>query len=85
MKQIGVDVMLGTDNAMINSPSILDEMTYLKNQFSEFSKEELLKMITYVPRKALNWDDYILGPNSPAKLVVLDKKSLKPLYVPIGK
>lgn len=85
MKQIGIDILLGTDNAMMNSPNILDEMIYLKNQFSEFSKEELLNMITYIPRKALNQDDYILGPNSPANFVVLDKKSLKPLYVSIDK
>jgi len=85
MKKVGIDIMLGTDNAMLNSPNILDEMTHLKAQFNEFSTEELLKMITYIPRKALNWDDCILGPNSPAKFIVLDKKSLKSLYISIDK
>jgi len=85
MKKVGIDIMLGTDNAMLNSPNILDEMTYLNAQFNEFSTEELLNMITYIPRKALNWDDCILGPDSPAKFIVLDKKSLKPLYISIDK
>lgn len=85
MKQVGIDIVLGTDNAMLNSPNVLDEMTYLKAQFNEFSTEELLNMITYIPRKALNWDDCILGPDSPAKFIVLDKKSLKPLYISIDK
>lgn len=85
MKQVGIDIVLGTDNAMLNSPNVLDEMTYLKAQFNEFSTEDLLNMITYIPRKALNWDDCILGPNSPAKFIVLDKKSLKPLYISIDK
>ena len=85
MKKVGIDIMLGTDNAMLNSPNILDEMTYLKTQFNDFSTEELLNMITYIPRKALNWDDCILGPNSPAKFIVLDKKSLEPLYISVDK
>jgi len=85
MKKVGIDIMLGTDNAMLNSPNILDEMTYLKAQFNEFSIEELLNTITYIPRKALNWDDRILGPDSPAKFIVLDKKSLKSLYISIDK
>jgi len=80
LKKVGIDIMLGTDNAMLTSPDILSELWYVKNHFREFSHEELLSMITYTPRKALNLDCGILGPNLPAHFIVLGKKSLKPLY-----
>lgn len=85
MKHVGIDLMVGTDNAMLHSPNILDEIIYLKTQFQGRSTEELLRMITYAPRKALNLDDCILGPNSPADFVVLDKKSLRSLYISVNK
>jgi len=85
MKHVGIDLMVGTDNAMLHSPNILDEIIYLKTQPQGLSTEELLIMITYAPRKALNLDDCILGPNSPADFVVLDKKSLRPLYISVNK
>ena len=81
MKNIGVDLMLGTDNAMINSPNILKELLYLKKSTNAFLTQELINMITYTPRKALNLDDSIHGPNSFTNFVVLDKKSLKPIYI----
>jgi len=31
LKQVGIDLMLGTDNAMINTPNVLDELNDLKN------------------------------------------------------
>jgi len=70
---------------MLHTPNILDEITYLKTQSKGRSTEELLRMITYAPRKALNLDDCILGPDSPADFVVLDKKSLRPLYISVNK
>lgn len=85
LKSKHVDVLVGTDNAMLNPPSVLDEIKYIKNISKVFSTEELLNMITYRPRKALNLDYCILGPNSPAEFVVLDKKSLKSLYISIYK
>lgn len=85
MKQVGVDMLLGTDNAMLNSPSILDEMKYLKTIHRGFSIWELLYIITNGARKALNLDYNILGLNSRADFVVLDGKSLKPLYIPASK
>ena len=80
MKKIGVDIILGTDNAMLNSPNILDEIHFLKTKYKLFSDEELLKMSTYNARKALNLDSCILGSNSKADFIVLDKRNLKPLY-----
>jgi cytosine/adenosine deaminase-related metal-dependent hydrolase len=85
MKQVRVSVTLGTDNAMLNPPSILDEINCLKTILREFSTWELLYMITNGARKALNLDYNILGPNSRADFVVLDGKSLKPLYISAGK
>lgn len=80
MKKIGVDILIGTDNAMINSPNILEEILYLKKIDPSLSKFELLKLITYNPRKALNDNCNILGSNSPADFIVLDNKTLKPIY-----
>jgi cytosine/adenosine deaminase-related metal-dependent hydrolase len=81
MKKVGVEMLIGTDNVMLNSPSILDEIMFLKNHFKEYSISDLLYIVTYGARKALNLDCNILGPNSKADFVVLDKKSLKPLYI----
>ena len=80
MKKIGLDLILGTDNAMINYPNILDELKFLKKNYSDLSMEELLNMLTYKPRKVLNLRPFILGPNSPADFIVLDNKTLKPIY-----
>ena len=84
LKKVGVNLLLGTDNAMINSPVILDEIHYIKSISKDFSITELLNMITFGARKVLNLDCYILGPNSKADFIVLDKKTLKPLYNSIG-
>lgn len=80
LKSIGVDLLIGTDNAMLNSPNILEEINFIKKKTNLFSIENLLNMITYKPRKVLNLNCHILGPNSKAGFMVLDKKSLKPIY-----
>ncbi len=80
--KIGIDIMLGTDNAMLNTPNILDELKFLKNMTGIFSIENLLNMITYNPRKALNLDYSILDLNSSNEFMVLDKKTLRALYIP---
>jgi len=85
MKKIGLDLILGTDNAMINYPNILDELKFLKKNYSDLSMEELLNMLTYKPRKVLNLRPFILGPNSPADFIVLDKKNLSTLYISLSK
>jgi len=80
LKKVGSNILLGTDNAMLNSPVILDEINYVKSITNEFSTMELLYMTTFGARKVLNLDCDILGPNSKADFVVLDKKSLRPLF-----
>lgn len=53
MIEHGIKLMLGTDNAMLFPPRILDETRYLYNNF-HLSIERIMKMITYTPRKCLN-------------------------------
>lgn len=81
LKKSGVKVLIGTDNAMINSPIILDEINFLKSVTKEFSTWELLYFTTFGVRKALNLECDILCANSKAEFVVIDKKSLRPLYI----
>jgi len=49
----GITLLLGTDNAMIAPPNIMDEVDYLLNNF-DVSKEQAMKMIYENPRKSLN-------------------------------
>jgi cytosine/adenosine deaminase-related metal-dependent hydrolase len=80
MKKTGVTILLGTDNAMINTPDVLEEVrVVLKTRL--FSREELLTNVTYTPRKALNLDDSIQGRDLSEKFIVLERDSLKPIYV----
>ncbi|KYK33975.1 MAG: hypothetical protein AYK22_00625 [Thermoplasmatales archaeon SG8-52-3] len=81
LKKLKINLLIGTDNAMLNFPNLIDEIKYISSQSREYSTIDLLHMITYRARKALNLDCDILGSNSEADFVVLDNKSLKPLYV----
>ena len=65
---------------MINTPDVVEEVRLL-HKTGLFSVEELLTMITYTPRKALNLDDCIQGLNLLKHFVVLETESLKPVYV----
>ncbi len=81
LKKSGIDLMLGTDNAMINTPNVLEELHFLQKTSNVFSTQELLNMITYTPRKALNLDDGIHGLNCSSNIVVLDEDTLKTIYI----
>jgi cytosine/adenosine deaminase-related metal-dependent hydrolase len=80
MKKRGIPILLGTDNAMINTPDVIQEVQALLKT-GLFSLEELLTNITYTPRKALNLDDCIQGRDLSEKFIVLERDSLKLLYV----
>ncbi len=54
MLDAGIDVMLGTDNAMLASPSILEEIQYIWKNYEGIECVELLKMAVDTPRKVLN-------------------------------
>ncbi len=82
MKEVGINLLLGTDNAMIVEPNIIEEMIFLREKTSIFSDLELLNMITFSPRKALNLKDGIHGLDWMRDFVVLDEESLRPAYVP---
>ena len=58
-----------------------EEIKFVKSISNNYSMFDLLYMTTLGARKVLNLDLDILGPNSKAKFVVLDEKSLKPLYI----
>lgn len=79
MKKTGVTLLLGTDNGMINTPDVLEEVKELqKNKI--FNLEELLTMVTFTPRKALNLTDCIQGRDLSEKYIVLERDSLKLLF-----
>jgi len=80
MKKRDIPILLGTDNAMINTPDVIQEVQVLLKT-SLFSLEELLTNVTYTPRKALNLDDCIQGRDLSEKFIVLERDSLKLLYV----
>ena len=80
MKKHRLTLLLGTDNAMINTADILEEVRLLRAQ-QHVSLEELLTMITYTPRKALNLEDGIQGLNLLKHFVVLETESLQPVFV----
>jgi cytosine/adenosine deaminase-related metal-dependent hydrolase len=83
-KKAEINLLLGTDNAMISSPTILDEINYIQEISKVYSFFNLLYMSTISARKVLNLECHILGPNSKADFIVLDKKSFKPLYISIN-
>jgi len=80
MKKTGIVLLLGTDNAMINTADVGEELRFLQTQ-GVFSVQELLKQATYTPRKALNLDDCIHGPTLLKDFIVLERDSLKPVYI----
>jgi cytosine/adenosine deaminase-related metal-dependent hydrolase len=85
MKELQITLLLGTDNAMLHSPCVLDEIKFILKRFpGVFTKEELLLMATYEARKALNLKDGIPGANFPASRVVLDQGSLQLISTSVG-
>jgi cytosine/adenosine deaminase-related metal-dependent hydrolase len=78
MKELNVELLIGTDNAMLHSPYVHEEIYNIMHSFpGVFSLEELLCMTTYRARKALNLEDGIPGANFPSSFVVLDPESLQ--------
>ena len=86
MKEIGNLLLLGSDNGMLHPPNILDEIHHINHIAPNvFSTEELLEMVTYQSRKALNSKDVIQAANLPTSYLVLDYNTLKPAYTSIYK
>ena len=83
-RKVGIELSLGTDNAMISTPDVYEEMVWIKRNFGGFSIEELLRMITYNPGKIFDVKFPEFVENEPADFVVLDTKSLKPILVSVS-
>jgi len=81
IKEVGVKMLLGTDNAMISVPDVLEEVRWLREHFRDFTIEELLSMVTYLPREIFRFQIPKLEEGSKADFIVLDTKSLKPIFV----
>jgi cytosine/adenosine deaminase-related metal-dependent hydrolase len=81
MKKIGNKILLGTDNAMLHSPNLLDEIHIINRLYPRlFTIENLLDMITYIPRKVLNLKiDMHDAPFPISTYTVLDERTLQPL------
>lgn len=71
--EIGINLLLGTDNAMINNPNVLEEIKFLKTKYKNIDIYDLIKMVSYGPRKALNLECNIPQIKSINEIVVLDK------------
>lgn len=53
MLELGIPLLLGTDNAMLVSPNIREEIAYLQKHFN-VPQEEIMAMTVANPRKYLN-------------------------------
>lgn len=81
MKKTGIEISVGTDNAMISDPDIYKEIRWIRRNVKVFDLEEILRMITYNPRRMLGIKMEEMEEGKDADLVVLDTKSLKPLFI----
>jgi cytosine/adenosine deaminase-related metal-dependent hydrolase len=81
MKKTETIFLIGTDNVMLNNPSILEEIFFIKQKTNIFSMFELIYKSIFFARKALNQECSILGSNSKVGFIVLEKKTFKPLYI----
>lgn len=76
MKEIGNTILLGTDNFMFHSPSIIKEIQSIQKVFPDlFTLEEMLKMSTYNVRKALNLKDNIPGSTLPTSWIIINPEN----------
>ncbi|PKK85632.1 MAG: deaminase [Thermoplasmata archaeon HGW-Thermoplasmata-1] len=72
MLDAGVEVMLGTDNAMLFEPDILAEAAHAMAKWN-LSVEEVLYMICARPRKVLNPDAPFQNPVRGANYIVVER------------
>ncbi len=62
---------LGTDNVMLNSPSMFREMAFV-SKYSDLEAPEVLRMATSNGAALLDRADGVIEPGRPANLIVLD-------------
>jgi cytosine/adenosine deaminase-related metal-dependent hydrolase len=90
MLKLGFKISIGTDNIMLNSPDLLQELDYLwkviKSQSSKYSNsidpKELLKMITVNPGEIFNLNSGSIEIGKCADLLFIDKYhiDLQPIH-----
>jgi cytosine/adenosine deaminase-related metal-dependent hydrolase len=67
-------VALGTDNVMLNAPSMFREMAYTAKQF-DVTAREVLRMATTAGAEIAGLDGGVIAPDRRAALIVLDGDS----------
>ena len=90
MLKLGFKISIGTDNIMLNSPDLLQELDYLwkviKSQSSKYynsiDPKELLKMITVNPGEMFNLNSGSIQIGKCADLLFIDKYhiDLQPIH-----
>jgi cytosine/adenosine deaminase-related metal-dependent hydrolase len=90
MLKLGFKISIGTDNIMLNSPDLLQELDYLwkviKSRSSKYSNsidpKELLKMITVNPGEMFNLNSGSIQIGKCADLLFIDKYhiDLQPIH-----
>ncbi|MFH1327495.1 MAG: amidohydrolase family protein [Candidatus Bathyarchaeota archaeon] len=91
----GVNVALGTDNIMINSPNLFREMDYLSKSIRAFERDpsfpsplEIFKMVTINAAKALRMERTVgsIKRGKLANLVFIDSEAvnIKPIHDPLA-
>jgi cytosine/adenosine deaminase-related metal-dependent hydrolase len=79
----GVKIVLGSDNAMLNTPNMFEELSAgyeIANKFGRINPKNMLEMITVNLKKILNPKDYIsLAPGTQSNFMVLDIPEAEPV------
>lgn len=83
MLEEGIQILLGTDNIMFNSPNMLREMEYTlkitRAYYKEyFPPEEIIKMATVTAGNALNLNTGSIMEGKSADLIIVDQISGNP-------
>ena len=82
MLKRGLTLVLGTDNAMLNTPNLFEELKVgfkLANRFGKVAPDTMLKTLTINLKKILNPKDYIsLAPGTQSNFIVLEIPQSKP-------
>ena len=73
-----INVCLGTDNVMLNSPDLWTEMEFtykISSLFDFVEPKEILKAVTINPAKALNLNSGIIDKGKVADIIFINKNS----------
>lgn len=79
MLDLGINVALGTDNVMINSPNMWREMEYVSKSCS-IQPIDVFRMASVNAAKALRLDSGVIERGKKADLVVIEKDALNLRY-----